>query len=326
MHQDVLSVIEAAYRMDLPEPEWVAGILHAARPSIDQGAGVYAYVFDASAAMTIRSFVFSGPAHMSEAEVGAALSTVPEDYVAKSWRARACSLASEIPGFHELEILPSYLHPRGIRDLFAISGADPTYQGVYLGAGQRRVAKLSPRKRATWSRVAAHLASAFRLRRTIGAQRDLTEGAEAVFTPGGKVEHAEGDASTRAARETLADAVVRLDRARRRTRVHEPERAVEEWRGLVAARWSLLEHFERDGRAYLVARKNEPNAPGIDALTPRERQILAYASLGHSNKLIAYELGISSSTVGVHFLRAARKLRAKTRAQAISSWRKQSGR
>ena len=50
--------------------------------------------------------------------------------------------------------------------------------------------------------------------------------------------------------------------------------------------------------------------------------MLAYAALGHANKLIAYELGVSASTVGVHLLRAARKLRVRTRAQAVAAWRK----
>jgi len=43
-------------------------------------------------------------------------------------------------------------------------------------------------------------------------------------------------------------------------------------------------------------------------LTLRERQVLAYAGLGHSNKVIAYELGLSTSTVSTHLARARRKM------------------
>jgi DNA-binding CsgD family transcriptional regulator len=43
-------------------------------------------------------------------------------------------------------------------------------------------------------------------------------------------------------------------------------------------------------------------------LTERERQVLAYADLGQSNKLIAYSLGLSTSTVSTLLSRARRKL------------------
>lgn len=45
------------------------------------------------------------------------------------------------------------------------------------------------------------------------------------------------------------------------------------------------------------------------ALTRREQQVLAYAEIGHSNKLIAYSLGVAISTVSTLLARARRKLR-----------------
>ena len=62
MKVDVLSVIEAAYRVELPEEDWVAGIMKSARPFIDVGLGVYAYVFDASdpAKLGVRAFSCAG--------------------------------------------------------------------------------------------------------------------------------------------------------------------------------------------------------------------------------------------------------------------------
>jgi DNA-binding CsgD family transcriptional regulator len=44
------------------------------------------------------------------------------------------------------------------------------------------------------------------------------------------------------------------------------------------------------------------------SLTLREREVLACANLGHSNKLIAFELGLATSTVAVHLSRARTKL------------------
>lgn len=48
----------------------------------------------------------------------------------------------------------------------------------------------------------------------------------------------------------------------------------------------------------------------LDRLSTRERQIIAAASLGKSNKEIACELGLAHATVRVLLARAARKLGA----------------
>jgi DNA-binding NarL/FixJ family response regulator len=83
----------------------------------------------------------------------------------------------------------------------------------------------------------------------------------------------------------------------------------------VAGRWTLLDHFDRDGRRYLLAHRNDPDAPDPRALTLRERQVVGYVALGQSNKLIAYELGLSASTVGVLLKTAAAKLGARSRTE-----------
>ena len=73
-------------------------------------------------------------------------------------------------------------------------------------------------------------------------------------------------------------------------------------------------------RIFLVARRNDPRAPGLAGLTLRERQAAGYACLGHSNKLIAYELGLSASTVATYLTRAAAALGAGTRAGLIERY------
>jgi DNA-binding CsgD family transcriptional regulator len=79
----------------------------------------------------------------------------------------------------------------------------------------------------------------------------------------------------------------------------------------------LIELFEQGDRRYLVARRNEPVPPPHAALTLRERQVIAYAAQGHSNKLIGYELGISASTVAAALANASKKLRVKSRLELI---------
>jgi DNA-binding NarL/FixJ family response regulator len=50
--------------------------------------------------------------------------------------------------------------------------------------------------------------------------------------------------------------------------------------------------------------KNTPLSNNAQPLSDREKQVVALASLGRSNKLIAYELGIAHATVRVLFARA----------------------
>ncbi|HJK99710.1 MAG TPA: LuxR C-terminal-related transcriptional regulator [Polyangiaceae bacterium LLY-WYZ-14_1] len=109
-----------------------------------------------------------------------------------------------------------------------------------------------------------------------------------------------------------------MDRARTRAGRADAERAVAAWRALVEGRWSLLDHFDSDGRRYLVARENEPATRTIRTLTPRERQVALYAAHGHSNKLIGYELGLSEGTVKAHLARAMGKLGFESRSRLAS--------
>ena len=111
-----------------------------------------------------------------------------------------------------------------------------------------------------------------------------------------------------------------MDRSRGALRRKSPASAVAEWRGLVDARWTLVDEFRENGRRYVVARENRSEAPDFERLTERELQVVAFASLGHSNKLIAYELGIATSTVGVLVSRAMGKLGLSTRKALVAAF------
>ncbi len=99
-----------------------------------------------------------------------------------------------------------------------------------------------------------------------------------------------------------------FDRARGPLRRRDPEAAVRIWEALVAGRWSLLDHFDSDGRRFIVAHRNDAEVADARGLTHRERQVVAQVALGQSNKMIAYELGLSTSTVANHLASARAKL------------------
>lgn len=59
------------------------------------------------------------------------------------------------------------------------------------------------------------------------------------------------------------------------------------------------------------------DVPGVDALTPREREVLMQIAAGHSNKEAGRELGISPRTIEVHRARIMEKLGAKNAADLV---------
>jgi DNA-binding NarL/FixJ family response regulator len=101
--------------------------------------------------------------------------------------------------------------------------------------------------------------------------------------------------------------------------------ALSVWEALVAGRWSLVDHFDHGGRRYLVARRDDRQRRRL-RLAPREWQVVAYAATGHANKVIAYELALSTSTVATCLGRAARKMGAKSRVELIAAYKRESSR
>mgnify|MGYP006915254674 CR=1 FL=1 len=67
------------------------------------------------------------------------------------------------------------------------------------------------------------------------------------------------------------------------------------WRALVAGEYTIVESVERDGKRLLLARKNEPDVGGLAKLTTLEAACAYFTALGHPQKLIGYELGITPS-------------------------------
>jgi DNA-binding CsgD family transcriptional regulator len=198
-------------------------------------------------------------------------------------------------------------------DQWWVNAQDPTGIGCVFIAPLRIRAGQHPREVHRWRCIAAHVATAFRIRRQL-TTRQHAEGTaaptlEAILDPNGGLRHAERPAQGNAARTALVSAARALDRARGPLRKRDPAEAVAIWHALVAGRWSLVDHFDSDGRRFVLAHRNDASVPDARGLTVRERQVLAYAALGHSNKVTAYELGLSTSTVASHLAHARAKLR-----------------
>ncbi len=167
-------------------------------------------------------------------------------------------------------------------------------------------------------RLAAHIAAAHRLRRTQQKPIEIKlDHAVALFEENGNLAHTQS--SSPHSINALQDAAHQFARARNNS--SSGEEKLHLWQALIDGRWSIQSQTDTDGHRYIVARPNLVKAPPRASLSKSEERVATCASLGHSNKMIAYELGVSLSTVSSQLTAARRKLGAKTRTELIHTIR-----
>ncbi len=319
-----IDVVEAAYLVDVDEHAWLQGIVRAAEPLLDQGLGVVAYTYDVSRSdrVLVPAAARSPSMPIATAEfLAAGIQATGPRYIRQSYRAIQVETSSCIPGFETL-VEPTF-RAIGVADMLGINGFDPSGVGAWLGAALPRRTALRRTERSRYERIATHLGVAHRLRLRLASSEaagNAPWNADAVLSPRGALEHA-GGADVERARGQLRAAAVAIDRARGKLRRTAPDAALADWVGLADGKWSLVDKFDGDGKRYVLARRNEPRVGGLDRLTDRERAVAAYAALGHSNKLLAYDLGIAHSTVRVLLARAASKLGVRRREELVEAVR-----
>ncbi|HXJ19160.1 MAG TPA: helix-turn-helix transcriptional regulator [Polyangia bacterium] len=321
---DLVDLIESIYALESSDREWLAGIAGRARTVFgEHDVGAYGLTYDASDVTDCRfsTVVFAGVQspelrRILSADTPAAFRASPTD-VEAIFRRTPYGPSRALPATGPVRKIIERQTRIGV-EILGLNGVNVDGRGAHVGvlvpvrAAGRSV---SPELLA---RVSSHLAAAYRLRARVRSG-SRPERAEAILRPDGTIDHAEGPAKLSGAREELARAAIRIDRLRSSSRRRDPQRAIETWKALVDARWSLVDHFEKDGTRYLLAQRNDPEVAHIALLSERERQVVALAAIGHHDKMIAYELGISGSTARVLLSRAARKLGARTRAELIAA-------
>jgi DNA-binding CsgD family transcriptional regulator len=335
---DLVSVVETAYGLDADDAAWVRSVTEASVPFLDRGKGVYAFVFDAHdpARFQVDLLVKLDDAQVLPDLVVQWHRMLSADLVKTMyWGSTPLAPISERLGLGaslaDHPAMQRFCRQLGIVDQMTVRAADPSYRGVAICTPLGEHVKPSRNDARTWTRLAAHVAAGLRLRRALRANGDARtktgafdaiSGADAILAPDGRCEHAASEAQSKSARESLREAVKRIDRARSKLRRKDPSEALETWRGLVDGRWSLVDTFDSDGRRYVVARGNSPDAPDPRALSAQERQVVGFAALGHANKEIAYALGIAASTVATHLTNAQRKLGASSRVDLVRAYRR----
>lgn len=303
-------MVDAAYDLEPAPQAWLAAVTRAVDRLVGNGGRAVGLEFDASRAGSAVSRVAAPGLGAEERWVHAALQAPPLDRLLRA-------LVGPIDAFPALthlsdrardfattrHVFGPFAQRFGFADLVAASAHDGSGRGVLVNLQVDREGERIER-RAALLHVLPHVSAGLRLRRaleTLGAsERPL--GAEVMLDAAGIVREGEAASSDR---ERLRDAVVARERARLRGA---EEDAIAGWTALVDGRWSLVDHFERAGRRYVVAIPNPPDVRAPRRLTEMERAVLALVLLGRSNKAVAYELGIGVGTVSAHLRAGRRKL------------------
>jgi DNA-binding CsgD family transcriptional regulator len=339
--RDPIDLIESVYSLAGDEQQWLdrlAAVFQPRLPPPPPRLGLVAYTYDASrpdrVAIRATSTLGYDAAFAEPVRSRIAMPDSEQAYLATIFRTGFVGTLRQSPdalrraGLAEARVqdlqrrVEAACRQLNVRDQFWINAQDPTYFGCAFLVMSKDRSGWHPSEAAAWRRVAAHVSAAFRIRRQFGSRGAVApdpSAAEAILSPSGSLKHATEPAQGDGVRSALRTAVRARDKARGPLRHRDPEHATELWQALVAGRWSLLDHFDSDGRRFVIAHRNDAAAPDMRGLTPRERQVASHAALGHSNKVIAYALGLSVSTVGVHLARARAKLQTIGKALPRSS-------
>jgi len=320
MATDLIDVIEAAYSPSGSDASWLEAVARTAgEAGLEQGLGVCGWFYDLSAGMRFWSPCLQGTpvGTLATLEQLSAFTPAPVAQRFFSHARASCSTLSVRLGLaHRVvyeQVQRFALAPLGVGDFMGVTATEADGQGCLIGAPLLGATRLDRRQKGTWTRIAAHILAGYRMRR---GERSV----DAVIDSSYRAVHAEGDA--RASARDLEDAARAMDRSRGKLRYEDPDEAVATWRSLVSGQWSLVDHFDHDGKRYLVAVRNDrPAGPTRAVLTGGEEQTLGLVSNGWSNKLAAYELGVAPSTVAMRLRSAARKLGTTTRVETIRFWK-----
>lgn len=303
--RDLVPTLEAIYAVEQHEDDtaWLGSIIDVLPDLVAGSLGTNGLMYDLRTRPPKTWGLVNKGSPLESEILAAAVETSTGDYTREMAKAPVVA-ASEGPDFNRQPWLTQLFRPRGIEDVLTLNAFNPTGFGCSIVQPVPARFRLRRGEREHLARLSSHFAAACRLRWRLRASR---ESPDAVLSPDGKTLHAQNDAVLRQARDALKEATLAMERLRAgRTRANDAT-TLESWRPLVSAEWTLVDQFERDGKRYVVARANRVTEQGNEALTPRERQVVALSELGHHPKLIAYELGIAHSTVRVLLARAARR-------------------
>jgi DNA-binding CsgD family transcriptional regulator len=318
---DIIRPLDEAFRVDdLDGPAWISRVSAALVPLFDEGLGTFAWLVRSgrTCVPTFDGMVMAdAPSRYLDSMQGLHREARPEDYVTAYPRTAAGihTLATLFGSeqYRSSPLLRRWMHDRQVPDPAALH-VKLVGRRLLVGGFLRHPGVLTPVGRRLGARLGLRIAQAFRVRQALA--RGISAPV-AIVTPGGRVVHAVGPATSTERRSGLRQAVRARERARSSLRRRDPEAAFDLFRGLVDGKFTIVDRFESDGRRYLVAYENPGGIAALRALTARERQILDRAARGDSLKSIAIELGLTPSAAAAYLAGARRKTGLRSRAELV---------
>lgn len=321
MGREIIDAVEAIYsHLDAETPgRWLSRVVPYVSACVGWDQGAYAHAYDLRG--PAERWALSKPVtHDLPAEVATTVLrcfelATPEvnrrlflsGGPAGTFSAHAGATFDQMPGEDGMSA------QAGVRDCAFVNATNPDGDGVLfcVTTGKPRALTVSERRRL--SMIAAHVAAAHRLLRAI-LKRDPTPAV--IFEADGRVAHVEREHE--GAVRVLRERVRAVDRARGRLRKTDADAALTSWEALLRGEYSVVDRFESDQRRYVVAFSNGPDLSDPRGLTSAEGAVAAWAARGHSQKLIAYELGLAPGTVSALLSRAYAKLGVRSRPELIA--------
>jgi DNA-binding CsgD family transcriptional regulator len=322
---DPVAVVEALYARGLRAEQWLQLALELTRPLLDRdGLGITGalYLCPDPSSFTATHVLQCEVSEPLEAVFFEGVASLPTLYVADSFLNRTCYRGAEVRGWDEISTVRSgAARGVGFDDSLQLNVIQPDGQGCWLGSPLSERGSIGEDLHFALIAIGRHLAAVHRLRQKHTDALASTGSADAVLDPGGRVVHAEGVAKEAASRAALSRAAWAMDAVRARRDPDQRRAALPDWKSLVAERWTLVEHFESDGRRFVLAMDNRPAPPSLELLSARERDVVLRALAGQDNKAIAYALSLAPSTVRVLLARAASKLKVGSRRELLAKAR-----
>ncbi len=308
---------EILYALD--EPNWLAMLQDAMRASLPGSLAELLFHGSWQAPYPVPKAVVATSPELVEAG-GKFLRLQPSHYLAAKRRNLVVSDNQAAEGRFETLAHAGWALRSGGKDCFGLSATDPLTSittGMTALVPRAAPERFAPDVVDAWESIALHMLHAASVRHWM-SEGHMT--VEAMYAPDGRCI----DAGRRAqgARDMLRDAIRRVDRARGPWRDKPDESKVRTPR--LAANWTLVDQFDRDGKHYVVVYAPRPaasptpsiaggrDAPGgkTSVLSARERHVTALLASGWPYKRIAYYLGVSAGAVASYSHRARAKLAA----------------
>lgn len=319
--QALVDAYEEMYHLDRTPADWLERVTRVVRPLLDHGRlGVIANLYrcpDPCDYKAGRAVVLDCPSSIMREYFNYVQTPAPL-FIADTVLSRSEWMLHDLPRW--CDVAERFQSRRdGIVDKITINAVERDGEGVSLGSFLTERRALDKQQRAVLRKLARHLAAAHRLMCRRRARGMALGPRDALLAPDGKVQHVGQAFGGREHLATLARAARAIDKTRAERERHSKHLSDDAWVPFIDGRWTLVDWFERNGRRFVLAAENLPQAPSVLLLSARERDVVRCALRGLHNKAIAYELGLADSTVRVLIARACSKVGVSSRRHLLAA-------